>query len=540
MKKLYFLLFLIGTSCTSKQATNPQVNVNIDLNTTIGQNHQFWKALGYDFLFKIVNEPEGQYFLDRAQQKQSVKYYRAHYTFSNTSMVDERAGGKVGGQVVRTDKNGKRYYDFSIVNQTFREYVKRGMKPIVECDFYPDGFASEGQRKMNDEEFEAMVGAPADWNAWEDLLNAFMKNLVDEFGKEEIKSWYFEVWNEPDGWKGQDQKDFFKMYDLFAYTVKKYDNDFKVGGPACYHLGFLEQFVEHVVHGKNYITKKTGSPVDFLSYHIYALSGYWLKPSPDIYPQVSKFSADMLWLQRLMYQYPSLKGVEFHLNEWGLSSHGDSKFVDEYPQLEYRNSEVSALFMVKLVDCLYAIEDNHGLKTSLLGYWGSWFNAKTGPIFRGSRDLMTRGNVPKPILSAYELLAKLKDNRVKVKNLKAGNRYGCMATKDDSGVALMAYNFNETDDDFSKVADFDFALENGASTLKGKKVKVIRLDRKHNNTYRKWLELGAKPVSDELVTKLKEVGELKEVEQADLTFDGQNAHVKVSIPRHGMALILIE
>ncbi|WP_338239366.1 hypothetical protein, partial [Persicobacter diffluens] len=102
------------------------------------------------------------------------------------------------------------------------------------------------------------------------------------------------------------------------------------------------------------------------------------------------------------------------------------------------------------------------------------------------------------------------------------------------------YNFNETDDNFSQVAEFNFELENGATELKGKKVNVIRLDRKHNNTYRKWLEWGAKPVSDELVSKLKEVGELQDIEVADMYFDGSNAKLQVSIPRHGMALIIIE
>ena len=37
------------------------------------------------------------------------------------------------------------------------------------------------------------------------------------------------------------------------------------------------------------------------------------------------------------------KDVEIHINEFGLSSHGDRRFVDKHPQLEYRNSEVSGL-----------------------------------------------------------------------------------------------------------------------------------------------------------------------------------------------------
>jgi hypothetical protein len=35
--------------------------------------------------------------------------------------------------------DGTADYDFSRVNRTFREYVSRGMKPVVEFDFFPDG-----------------------------------------------------------------------------------------------------------------------------------------------------------------------------------------------------------------------------------------------------------------------------------------------------------------------------------------------------------------------------------------------------------------
>jgi hypothetical protein len=49
----------------------------------------------------------------------------------------------------------------------------------------------------------------------------------------------------------------------------------------------------------------------------------------------------------------------------------------QYPQLEYRNNEFSPLFMTKLIDCLYALEDNYDFKTSMLLYWGfSWEDQK--------------------------------------------------------------------------------------------------------------------------------------------------------------------
>jgi xylan 1,4-beta-xylosidase len=509
---------------------------SVDVNSEIGVNHEFWKSAGYDFLFKIVNEPEGQEFLDRAQKNRSIRYYRTHYTFNNRARVDNRAGGNVCGDVVHKGEDGNDHYDFSRVNRTFHEYVKRGMKPIVEFDYYPDGFSAHSAQSRNDEALEERTGPPANWAQWQELLERFMQNLVSEFGKEELRSWYFEVWNEPDGWPSEDVPFFFRMYDVFAHTVKSYDPGFRVGGPACYHLYFMKEFLDHVVHGTNHVTGRVGSPVDFLSFHIYGLSGSWLQSAPEITPSVAKFTADMLWWQRLMKNYPALKGVEIHLNEWGLCSHGDSKFVADFPQLEYRNSEVSALFLVKLVDCLYAIEDNYDFRTDLMLYWGAWFNAATGPIFMGSRDLMTSGNTPKPILTAYEMLAKLGSRRVKVAGPRPGGRHGLLATKSNDAIQLVAYNFQETDD-ISQKDRVIICLENLPS---GRVVRVEKypMDSQHNNTYRQWERMGRPPAGDEVISELRTSGELNTTDTFEVKVRNNRAVLKDTLPRHSMCLYI--
>jgi xylan 1,4-beta-xylosidase len=528
-------------SCIREDSTSSKsaVEYTVDVDTTIGEIHEFWKSIGYDFLFKIVNEPEGQEFLDKAEKEQSVRYFRTHYTFNNSASGDKKAGGNTCGNVVFRDSDGNIQYDFSKVNNTFREYVKRGMKPIVELDYYPDGFSENSLQNVNDEALEARSGAPVSWEDWQDLLDRFMQNLVDEFGKEELKTWYFEVWNEPDGWSREELPDFYRLYDVFAHTVKSYDKDFKVGGPSCYNLYFMKEFLDHVVYGTNYVTGETGSPVDFLSYHIYGLSGSWLKPAPDIWPMVSKFTADMLWWQRLVRKYPGMSDVEMHLNEWGVCSHGDSKFVAEFPQLEYRNSEFSALFMVKLVDCLFAIEDNYDFRTELMLYWGAWFNAATGPIFMGSRDLMTSGNIPKPIMTAYEMLANLGTTRLQVAGPKPGGRFGLLATRSEKDLQILAYNFQETDDNFNQEDNFVINLEHlsGEGDLT---VKEYRMDQLHNNTYRKWERMGKPEADEEIINQLREEGVLKVTNTFTLkTSDGQ-AFWKDRLARHSMCLYTIE
>jgi xylan 1,4-beta-xylosidase len=547
MKQNYHLTLLIittlisGYSCKEKDLSDkkPGVEYTVKVDNIIGINHEFWKAIGYDFLLKIVHEPEGQEFLDKVQKNKSVRYFRTHYTFNNRATGDEKAGGSICGNVVFKDQDGNTRYDFSKVNKTFHEYVRRGMKPIVEFDYYPDGFSKSSSRNVNDEALEARSGPPVSWEEWQDLLDKFMQNLVDEFGKEELKTWYFEVWNEPDGWSREELSDFHRLYDVFTHMVKSCDQDFKVGGPACYNLWFMKEFLDHVVYGTNYVTGKTGSPVDFLSYHIYGLSGSWLNPAPEIWPVVSKFTSDMLWWQRLMKKYPSLTNVEIHLNEWGVCSHGDSKFVAEFPQLEYRNNEFSALFMVKLVDCLYAIEDHYDFRTDLMLYWGAWFNAATGPVFMGSRDLMTTGNIPKPVMTAYEMLAKLGSQRLNVTGPKPGGRFGLIASRSDRTIQLLAYNFQETDDRLDQEDHFVINLDQlpGEGKLT---VKEYRMDQSHNNTYRKWERMGKPAANDDVIRQLREEGELKVTCKFKVTKHNGNVFFKTKLPRHSMSLYEVD
>jgi xylan 1,4-beta-xylosidase len=498
------------------------------------ENRQFWRAIGYDGLFKLVHEPSGQFLLDRGAAWQTIKYLRTHCTFSNHDPGDAKFGGNICGRVMTIKEDGTATYDFTHVNRTFHEYVKRGMKPIVEFDFFPDGLCGSKQEQANDEGFATYAGLIKHWNLWSELLHRFMENLEETFGKDELRTWYFEIWNEPDAMNAEESRQLYRMYDIFAHTLKAFDPAYKVGGPATYKLHALKGFLDHVTSGTNHVTGKPGSPIDFVSHHLYGVSGSWLTQGPRILPLASTFSANMLWLQRLMDEYKSLK-VEIHLNEWGECSHGDTKFVAQFPQLYYRNTEYSALLMVKLVDCLKTIESAYGFRTELLLFWGACFNASMPEFFIGSRDLTTAGNVPKPILTGWEMLTRLGGSFLPVEGPMVGGRHGLLAAKDERGIQLLVYNFNETDDDEGREDVIEIALD--GLSARAYAVCETRLDRHHHNTYREWERLGSPVKADErTVAVLMATAELQPDNRFCLEATGGCARLSLRIPRHGMVL----
>ena len=234
------LIFLVVT-CLAK-AQKPETTFTIDAGEVVGENTEFWKAAGSDHLFYHVTRPSGLSLLDRMEATKSHKFLRTHHTF----VKDKKKGVLRGQNVYSEDENGNPVYDFSNVNKVFGEYVKRGLKPVVEYDYLPkqlENKTNEGSNG-NDEGMKMKNMGPNNWKKWSELMKAATQNFIDVFGEEEVQTWYFEVWNEPDGWPMNQLDVFYKMYDVFVDAVTSVNDEFRVGGPACYHEYFLRPFLK--------------------------------------------------------------------------------------------------------------------------------------------------------------------------------------------------------------------------------------------------------------------------------------------------------
>ena len=534
--KFHFsLLVLLVFSQVICQENRFEVKTNI----VVGKNTEFWKAAGSDHLFYHSLRPAGQYLLKRMGATNSHHYLRSHHTFNQ----DLKHGVIRGQNVYSEDHKGNPIYDFSNLNKVYRAYIENGIKPIVEYDYLPEALSLDesDSSRGNDEGMTMINTGPNDWRKWSNLMKATTQNFIDEFGIDEVRSWYFEVWNEPDGWPEEEWHVFYKMYDVFVDAVTSVDSKLRVGGPACYHEYFLKPFLNHVANGTNYVTGKKGTQIDFISYHIYGLSGKWLNNEPHIQPQVQRFSQAILWIKRLLKAYPSLKGTPFHLNEWGLSSNY-FRTVADYPDLEYRNSISSPLFLFKLVDALYQIEDNYNFPTSMLLYWGFSWEADENEFFTGKRELLTEGNTPKPIQTGFEMLAQLQPQRLEVVKDKKGSRFGLIATRSEEKIVLLVYNYQESDGE--KVVGND-RINIQLSGLKNKleyKVESIILDSKNNNTYQAWLSMGS-PKSSELIDlmPLQKAASIDITSEFDLKTNGQGEmNFDMNLKRRSAHILIIK
>jgi len=529
------LLFLMIFS----QALSQENHFEVKTNVVVGNNTEFWKAAGSDHLFYHSLKPAGQNLLKRMGKTNSHHYLRSHHTFNQ----DTKNGVIRGQNVYSEDPEGNPIYDFSNLNKVFRAYVENGIKPIVEYDYLPEALTRDKGEvsKGNDEGMTMINTGPNDWEKWSGLMKATTQNFIDEFGIDEVRTWYFEVWNEPDGWPEKEWEVFYKMYDIFVDAVTSVDSKLKVGGPACYHEYFLKPFLSHVVNGTNYVTGKKGSQIDFISYHIYGLSGKWLNNEPHIQPQVQRFSQSVLWLKRLLKDYPSLKDTEFHINEWGLSSNY-YRTVAQYPDLEYRNSISSPLFLFKLVDALYQIEDNYNFPTSLLLYWGFSWEADEDEFFKGKRELLTAGNTPKPIQTGFEMLAQLQPKRLRVLKSKKSSRLGMIATGSEEKKVLLLYNYEESDKEQVSGNDIINIQLSGLENKFNYKVESIVLDKKSNNTYQSWITMGSPKNSKSIdLATLKKAATLDVSQHFELETNASGeVNFEINLKRRSAQILVIQ
>ena len=501
----------------------------VNFNEVIGKNDRFWAAAGIDSLYPIIFTQSGEYLLSRMQEKGTLRYLRNHFTLS--SLIKD-GYDDCGGNAYSEDENGNPIYNFEKMNAVFGQYLRYGAKPIVEMDFLPNELCRKNVTTGGVEEGRySNRSYPGDWKKWEDLIRAFTKNLVDTFGIDEVRTWYFEVWNEPDSWPMSDWPMFHRLYDVFVSAVTGVDDQLKVGGPGAFSLPFMKDFLEHVSNGTNCVTGEKGSRIDFISYHIYGMSGGWLDQWPLITPSVQRFIQQLMWLKRMIDVYPCLDGVPVHLNEWGVSSNYE-KTADKFPPLEFRNSEYSPLFMIKLVDCIRKMRRVWNMPLELMLYWGFSMEDDQKTPFAGHRDLSTYPNIPKPILSAYELLARLGEDELFVEGAAPGASLGAMAGRSKNSVQAIIYNFNDQDFDAAgPCAQGSIAftgLESGKYT-----VKLTRLDKEHHNTYRLW-QTGA---SEE---EIRQAVQLTPDEEFELESKEGSIKTQVAIPAHGLCLIELQ
>ncbi|WP_158848549.1 GH39 family glycosyl hydrolase [Algibacter sp. L1A34] len=457
------------------------------------------------------------------------------------------------------EKDGKITYNWQYIDDLFDRILDLNVKPFVELAFFPSALAAENSKtqfwwKANITPDESKFGE------WHKLVKAFTQHCVDRYGIDEILTWYFEVWNEPnlhygffDGTKSQ----YFELYKQSVTAVRSVDKRFKVGGPSSSNFvadgrydgevesrnGDLITFTADNINDlewkgawiEDFLTycEKENLPVDFVSTHPYP-TDYPFNPTTgkgkDFSRNVNSTKTDVEWLNRVIKKsaYPN---AEIHLTEWNTSPNSRDAMHDFLPPAAY-------IAKVNL-DCI-------GL-TNSLAFWTftDIFEEKGGAesIFHGGFGLINYQGLVKPSFHAYRMLHQLGDEEI------YKNDYLFVSKKSGSGkVVALAYNYPE--DHYSAVPASIKKIdkyESGATRqlkleltdLKpGTQFKIETLDKDHGNIYNYWEKMGKpEPPTREQIKVMKQYAENLKTEI--ITAD-KNGELKLDRVLSPWSLVLIE
>ena len=427
---------------------------------------------------------------------------------------------------VYREEKGQTIYNWQYVDELFDRLLEIGIRPFVELSFFPKDIAAPNSKTQF--WWKGNITPPENFNKWAALIDRFVRHCRERYGAEEVRQWYFEVWNEPNlfgaFWDGT-RSQYFDLYRVTVQTIKAIDSALRVGGPATSNFVPDDRFEsekEDVSKQATFQMKDLGEgawrgvwiesflafcaanqlPVDFVSCHPYP-TDFPLDTGGVHCPRTRPATStrdDLEWLRKTVSAsaYPN---AEVHLTEWSSSPSPRDHSHDSLP---------AATFVVR--DNL----ESTGFVDSL-SYWvfTDVFeeSAAGDTIFHGGFGLINFQGIAKPTLHAYRFLHQLGGEEI-------ARGPGFIATRNCDGLArALVYHYpeelREAPPLTSSPAAADKILALGVSRElefkvrdlpPGARLVVETLDANHGFCLKAWKDMGSpEPPTREQAKALREL-----------------------------------
>jgi xylan 1,4-beta-xylosidase len=483
MRKSILFVCLLSLALITLAQSNSRRSITVDANAVKGPlNRSFNECVGAGRANEGLRADwQGQ--LREVKKELGFRYIRMH------GLLSDDMGVYFG------EKNGKPIYNWQYIDVLYDSLLSIGIRPFVELGFMPNAMASGTKTIFW---WKGNVTPPEDYNKWADLVKALVEHWTERYGQDEVKKWYFEVWNEPNlkgaFWTG-DQADYFKLYAVTAPAIKSVSQSYRVGGPATAGSAWVPEFINFCSQNR--------VPVDFVSTHTYGVDQGFLDENGNRGTVLSK-NEDAIYGEiirsRKQIKESTFPNLELHYTEWSASYTPADPIHDSYHEAAYILEKIKKT----------------GNAANSMSYWTfTDIFEEPGPRttpFHGGFGLINYQDIKKAAFYAYKYLNKLGDRELQ--NTDAAS----WACKDNKGnVQLLLWDFTRTlpDDSINNQVYYKRDLpskEKGAVSVSIKslqpgqyRVSVYKTGYRSNDAYSTYLNLG----SPEQLTK-QQVAQIKQ------------------------------
>lgn len=482
-----------------------------------------WAGLGNVDQLRWITRRDMQDQLALCHKELGLKHVRAVGAFDDDLWVLSRDPAQYFNKD-RSIKEGTRI-NWRTPLYIYDSLVSLGLSPVVTPCFTPTEMASGEKtvfRTRNN------VTPPADWKAWERVVSDFIRALVDRYGIETLKTWYFEAWNEPnlDGFWTGGKEGYWQLYRVLHDVIKSIDPGLRIGGPSTARGEWIQDILE--------FGQKNDCTPDYMIGHCYNNDSAAAPLSPFDGPQKDKenrspnFTAGVVRGITKILRDNDFRG-EFHMNEWGLSW---------YPYNPVRETANEAAFIIKTMNEVSQEAD-------YFAYWclSDIYN-QVGygrEAFHGNYGMLSMDGLRKPNYFAHQLLNRLGQEKVPVAGKGTSDLVNAFATKSSDAYQVMVYAFDinyQAGNAPGKCA-VTLDLPGGIDPATA---RIYRLDDDHNNILKSWNEMGnpAIPTARQL-DRLRQENELGSEKAGNLIKRFKKGYQAVlDMPNPGVVLLEVD
>jgi xylan 1,4-beta-xylosidase len=549
-------LLAVVVSVTGSPAAEPfPVAIRVDAARPLGNLRPIWRFFGADEPNYAYMTQGRKLLAELGELAPKSVYFRAHNLLTSGDGTPALKWGSTNAY--SEDAQGRPVYHWGIVDRILDTYLACGVRPYMEIGFMPRALSTRPEPYQHrwkpgdpyESIFTGWAYPPKDYRKWAELVYQWASHCVERYGRAEVQTWYWEVWNEPNiaYWQGTPQE-FRRLHDHAIHAVKRALPTAKIGGPDSAGGGpYLRQFLEHCLHGTNYATGAKGAPIDFVAFHAKGAPRY---VDGHVRMGIANQLRGIDENFGIVASFPELKAKPIVIGEFDPDGCAACP-ARVYPQNGYRNGALYASYTAASFARTLDLADKHGVNLEGALTWA--FEFEDQPYFAGFRTLATNG-IDKPVLNVFRMFSKMTGQRLPAESdsavpldtiLRRGVRdkpdVGALASLDKSRICILAWHYH--DDDLPGVAaDVEVLVTGLPASTRQARVQEYRIDETHSNAFTAWKRLGSQPqLTPEQYAQLQNAACLgARAAPATVRVDAGNAVLRLSLPRQAVSLLVLD
>lgn len=506
----------------------------IDMNSKkIPLNHTF-KNLTCIGKAKNILISENQYMLRELQQDIGFKYIRFHGLLDDEMMFYSE------------NENGDPELCFTYIDLVIDFLLSINLKPFMELSFMPKELANDTTRTMFF--IDSVISLPKSMKTWSYIIEELIKHLISRYGKKEVESWPFFLWNEPDATKmfGFENKyDFFNFYMETYNTVKRVSSCICFGSPPVFSdtlagsNDWLDKFMD--------FCKSNNCLPDFINMHFYPMN-----LSGQDATTISK--KDHLEMRRYLIYMESENALKEDI-ECIKKRIKETDWQTDKLYLIAWNSSISHNELLN--DTVYKaayiaknILENYDTLESF-GYWQiSDFTEEvkiSNQLYHGGQGLFTYNRIKKSHYYVFQMLNKLGGKLIKKEK-------GLFITVDGDSVQIILYNYQHYSKLYAAGDIFDMTFTNrytpfpkpntlkmiiplkNLSQTKYQMTETI-VNKNYGSSFDKWIELGGLPLQNSDDIEYLKAASVPKIQKKILSTENNTITITSELEPHEVRLI---